>query len=433
MAQQDKEQSKATSVAANLTGAVNKHPEHDHGQNDSYDKLNGVKPRRSLCYRIFRSLVVLFLSLLVVLGGVLYYFLGTLSGARQGLELANNFIPDFIFIDTTIKSGSVLEGLQLGETLVDIKDIVAINADSLTLDYDLWQLTDGLFAVQTLEATNLGVSLYDQLFVTDPNKVDPPKDPNEPPFRLSFPVEIAIDNFHVSDFNFRSQIVDVQVDDLQSQLWARKDNLGTKNTKVDTINVHLKNLSDVASQEEQALAAAQTDKSLAIVLDGQMVKLDDVGASVDALVQAAQRGESVEVVLLDRHNQEQAAKTEQELFSSLKEGAQYYDTHHKSAPGSTRVVHDSLSLVQPGMVYSDIELFADALESALLNRMPVPTLINVRPSIADPYVSQLDYKSKVNKKNSDDFESTLLNKVDYNDPDLANYLALDKAGNAYLT
>ena len=432
MAQQDKEQSKATSVAANLTGAVNKHPKHDHGQNDSYDKLNGVKPRRSLCYRIFRSLVVLFLSLFVVLGGVLYYFLGTLSGARQGLELANNFIPDFIFIDTTIKSGSVLEGLQLGETLVDIKDIVAINADSLTLDYDLWQLTDGLFAVQTLEATNLGVSLYDQLFVTDPNKVDPPKDPNEPPFRLSFPVEIAIDNFHVSDFNFRSQIVDVQVDDLQSQLWARKDNVGTKNTKVDTINVHLKNLSDVASQEEQALAAAQTDKSLAIVLDGQMVKLDDVGASVDALVQAAQRGESVEVVLLDRHNQEQAAKTEQELFSSLKEGAQYYDTHHKSAPGSTRVVHDSLSLVQPGMVYSDIELFADALESALLNRMPVPTLINVRPSIADPYVSQLDYKSKVNKKNSDDFESTLLNKVDYNDPDLANYLALDKAGNAYL-
>ena len=362
--------------------------------------------RHGWCYRLFKWTILSVMALLLVIGGVLYYFLGTLNGARQGLAIANNFIPESIIIDTTIKSGSILEGLSLGETLVDIKDIVAINADSLTLEYDLWQLKDGLFQVSTLEATNLGVSLYDQLFVSDPNKEEEPSDPNEPPFRLSFPVDIAIANFHVSDFNFNSQIVDVQVNDLRSELWAHQDNIGTKDTLVDTINVHLKNFQDVEAQEQQSLAAAQADQSLALVIDGKEL---DLNSSVDALVHAAQLGQSVEVVLAQRHDQEQALQTERELFSSLDK--QYYDQHSKQDLASARVINDSLSLVRPGMVYSDPELFADAMESALLNKKPVPAFINIRPMITDPHNSRISYPASVNNKNSDDFESSLLDKI----------------------
>lgn len=418
MAQQDLADKQATSAAPKDTGTSSTlSPGSAHGANQDATKTSASfgsdtsakRRKHGWCYRIFKWVTLSTLALLFVLGGALYYFLGTLNGARQGLDIANNFIPDFIIIDTTIKSGSILEGLELGETLVDIKDIVAINADSLTLQYDLWQLKDGLFKVSTLEATNLGVSLYDKLFESDPNAIEEPRDPNEPPFRLSFPVDIDIDDFHVATFNFNSQIVDVQLNDLRSALWAHQDNIGTKDTLVETVNVHLKSFQDVENEEQQALAAAQTDKDLALVVDGKTIDLKDVNASVAALVQAAQLGQSVEMVLVDRHNQEQALQTEQELFSSLK--PQYYDQHSKQDPSSARVVKDSLSLVRPGLVYSDPELYADAMESALLNKKPVPAFVNIRPMITDPHVSSVSYHASVNKKNSDDFESSLLDKL----------------------
>ena len=88
------------------------------------------------CKWSFAALVLL----LFALGGALYYFIFTLPGAQKALEIAQNFIPQSIIIDTSIEGGSVWEGLRLGKTLVDIKDVVTINADDLVLEYDLMQM-----------------------------------------------------------------------------------------------------------------------------------------------------------------------------------------------------------------------------------------------------------------------------------------------------
>ena len=394
---------------------------------------NGTGRRRGWCRRLCKWVLMPFMILLMVLMAVLYYFLGTLNGARQALDIANAFIPESIIIDTTIQSGSVLEGLQLGETLVDIKDIVAINADSLVLDYDLTELTSGMFKVHTLEASNLGVALYDQLF-NGPKAPEEPVDPNEPPFRLSFPVDIEIDNFHISDFAFRSMIVDVEINDLQSALWAHKDNLGTRNTDVDVIDVHLKNFNDVAYDQQQAQAAALADQQLAISIDGNVLSGQKLEDSVAALVQAAQQGKSVEMLLVHNEQQRRAQRTEDKLLGSLDSqfagsaedtgaagatgsasvaGSGFYQRHDNSdaSMSNARRVNDSLSLLRPGLVYSDPELFADAMESALLNRAPVPAFVNLRPAIVDPRTSPVALKESVTRRNSDDFESSLLDKV----------------------
>ena len=104
--------------------------------------LHSRKPRRgilpTLC-RLVKWTVALVLLLLLAVGGALYYFIFTLDGARTALTLAQKVIPQSIIIDTTIEGGSVYAGLQLGKTFVDVKDIVAINADDLVLKYDLQQ------------------------------------------------------------------------------------------------------------------------------------------------------------------------------------------------------------------------------------------------------------------------------------------------------
>ena len=140
--------------------------------------------------------VALVLLLLLAVGGALYYFIFTLDGARTALTLAQKVIPQSIIIDTTIEGGSVYEGLQLGKTLVDVKDIVAINADDLVLKYDLQQLWEHkLFKVSQLESTNLSVALSDQIFAPKDQVEEEPTDPNAPPFRLVFPVDIDIDRW----------------------------------------------------------------------------------------------------------------------------------------------------------------------------------------------------------------------------------------------
>ena len=333
-------------------------------------------PRHRCCKRLLKlGLTCLFLFL-AGLGGLLYYLLFTTNGARQGLQLAQQFIPQSIIIDTTIESGSVFEGLVLGKTLVDIQDVVAISADDLVLHYDLTRLLDQerLFKVSELSSSHLTVALADAIFAPKPPK---PEEPLSQPFRLVFPVGIDVDKFKVTDFHFTSQIVDVGVGDLDSVLWARADNIGITRADVDTVEVHLKNQADVAADKAAAEAAVKFDESLALAVDGTITPLTDLEGTVNAVVRAAQEGKSVEMVVVREHAEAQAAATEKDILRALKPNF---------TPESLKAVADAQQSNEHA--YSDPERFAQAMEEALLNNTQAPALVNEHPKIHDPRVSE---------------------------------------------
>lgn len=332
--------------------------------------------RHRRCWCVIKLGLLSFFLLFAGLGALLYYLLFTTSGARQGLQVAQQFIPQSIIIDTTIESGSVYEGLVLGKTLVDIKDVVAITADDLVLHYDLTQLLnqERLFKVHELSSSHLTVALSDALFAPKPKEPEPPAGE---PFRLVFPVGIDIDRFLVTDFNFTSQIVDVAVGELDSVLWARADNLGVNRADVDTVTVHLKNQDDVAADKAEAIAADQFDESLALAVDGTITPLTDLEGTVNAVVRAAQEGKSVEMVVVREHQQAQAAATEKDILRALKPNF---------TPESVQAVAEAKK--SNDKAFSDPERFAQAMEEALLNNTEAPALVNERPAIHDPRVSQ---------------------------------------------
>ena len=332
--------------------------------------------RHRRCWCVIKLGLLSFFLLLTGLGALLYYLLFTTSGARQGLQVAQQFIPQSIIIDTTIESGSVYEGLVLGKTLVDIQDVVAITADDLVLHYDLTQLLnqERLFKVHELSSSHLTVALSDALFAPKPKEPEPPAGE---PFRLVFPVGIDIDRFLVTDFNFTSQIVDVAVGELDSVLWARADNLGVNRADVDTVTVHLKNQDDVAADKAEAIAADQFDESLALAVDGTITPLTDLEGTVNAVVRAAQEGKSVEMVVVREHQQAQAAATEKDILRALKPNF---------TPESVQAVAEAKK--SNDKAFSDPERFAQAMEEALLNNTEAPALVNERPAIHDPRVSQ---------------------------------------------
>lgn len=343
------------------------------------DKGNARRhgPFRCL-WRFFKYATLGLFLLLALTAGALYYFLFTLSGARQGLSLAQTFIPQSIIIDTTIESGSVFDGLVLGKTLVDIKDVVTITADDLTLKYDLKQMQQNLFKVNVLESSNLNVALSDAIFAPKEPK---PEEPSTEPFRLSFPVDIDIDRFALNGFSLNSQIVDVDLDSLSSALWARQDNLGTKDTLVDGITVHLKNQQDVAAAEAQAVAATQVEESLAISVDGQITELTDLEGTVNAVVAAAQQGKSVEMVIVRETAEREANATEKQILQQLKPiTTEEIDREVDEARAAARSNNQD--------IYSDPEVFAKAIEDALLNGYKTPAFVNARPVIHDPYASK---------------------------------------------
>ena len=433
-------------------------------------KLNG-KPRQSLKRRMlkcFKHMLCALFVFMCILFGVLYYFLGTLSGARNALALSQRFIPDFIIIDTTIESGSVLSGLKLGHTLVDIRDVVAISADELTLDYDLSDITSMLFTVNNLEAHKLTVALSDKLF-EGPSKEK--QEPSTEPFRMSFPVDIDIHRFDVSDFAFRSQIVDVELSSLNSALWARSDKVGSKHLYVDGTTVHLKNEADVAEENADNEAVNRVDSSLAVMVDGQIIRLSDLDDASKALVAAAKQGKTVEMVIASEHNERQAEVAEDELFKDFnpatasatidspeelaaakttadKQAAKEKTTAgDKTAAGDKSVAANKtaagdksaakgerkITIRPDSLVYKDPEEFAKAMESALFNEHKVPVLLSEKPSITRPQ----DTKPHKAKKdgvirsheltNVDDYEKALLKGINaYSDANNGADLNVDK-------
>lgn len=379
----------------------------------------------TLC-RIVKCVIALTILLLLILGGVLYYFLGTLDGARRALDLAQDYIPSNIIVDTTIEEGSFLEGLTLGNTLVDVQDVIAINADRLTLKYDLRDLIEGKLIINTLESDNLSVALNDKLF-EGPSKETPPSEP----FKLDFPIDIFLNNFKVTNFALNSKLVDVNLAELSLKASAQGSRLKVDDTLVDTLTVHLKNEQNVALQEEQAALASANDEALAVNIDGQIIKLSDLSDSAQTLVAAAQQGKSVEFVLVKETRAKEADETEKLLLSdvalngvnqgrkvkeriSSDSGSAAADAGSAgaggtvaSAVGATNVLDEAVSSALPA-VYSDPELFAEGVEEALLNGTAVPTLISQVPQIHIP-------KPKVSNKGKliapDDFEGSLLTAV----------------------
>ena len=451
-------------------------------------KLNG-KPRQSLKRRMlkcFKHMLCALFVFMCILFGVLYYFLGTLSGARNALALSQRFIPDFIIIDTTIESGSVLSGLKLGHTLVDIRDVVAISADELILDYDLSDITSMLFTVNNLDAHKLTVALSDKLF-EGPSKEK--QEPSTEPFRMSFPVDIDIHRFDVSDFAFRSQIVDVELSSLNSALWARSDKVGSKHLYVDGTTVHLKNEADVAEENADNEAVNRVDSSLAVMVDGQIIRLSDLDDASKALVAAAKQGKTVEMVIASEHNERQAEVAEDELFKDFnpatasatidspeelaaakttadKQAAKEKITAgdksaatdknaagdksaaaNKSAAGDKSAAANKIAAgdksaakgerkitIRPdSLVYKDPEEFAKAMESALFNEHKVPVLLSEKPSITHPQDTK---PHKANNdgvirshelNNVDDYEKALLKGINaYSDANNGADLNVDK-------
>lgn len=312
--------------------------------------------RRTLC-RLFKWTTACVLLLLLAVGGALYYFLFTLDGARTALTLAQKVLPSSIFVDTTIESGSFFKGLHLGKTLVEVQDVVAINADNLVLTYDLEQLKDKKLHVTALTSDNLSVALNDQLFA--PKEEEP--EPETPPFKLELPVEIAVDKVELTNFALASQLVDVSFSDFNTNLWAKGDTVGTDGIRFDDLLVHLKNTEDVAAQAATAQAATQAEEALAIKAGDQVVKVSNIDEAIATVVSAAQQGQSVAVVMMQEQHAQNAAQTEEELLQSLRP-----------------------EVMELKEQYSNLNEYADALESALLNEHRVPKLVNVGPQIYEP-------------------------------------------------
>ena len=375
MAQLPEKKDNASSSATSTPGA---HQTKSAQQVMSDQQVKPAQPGRKhrRCWCLFKLGLMSCFLFLVGLGALLYYLLFTTSGARQGLQVAQQFIPQSIIIDTTIESGSVYEGLVLGKTLVDIKDVVAITADDLVLHYDLTQLLnpERLFKVHELTSSHLTVALSNAIFAPKPEEPEPPA---SEPFRLVFPVGIDIDRFLVTDFSFTSQIVDVAVGELDSVLWARADNLGVTRADVDTVTVHLKNQDDIAADKAEAIAADQFDESLALAVDGTITPLTDLEGTVNAVVRAAQEGKSVEMVVVREYEQAQAAATEKDILRALKPNF---------TPESVKEV--AAAKKSNDNAFSDPERFALAMEEALLNNTEAPAFVNERPAIHDPRVSQ---------------------------------------------
>ncbi len=199
-------------------------------------------------------------GLTVVLTGLFYYLLGTTDGARFACNTASEQLDGIIVLDVEITGGNILGGLSLGKTLVEVPDIVRVEASSLSLRYDVVQLlSSNVFDVSYLHSKDLSVTLLVQSGDDEePEDFEEPSE-DEEPFRLNFPVDIRIHDFKVENFAYLSEQVDVHLDSLQAYLQAAADTALLKDGKAVNTLVELKNSSEDAEDEDaedQALAKA---------------------------------------------------------------------------------------------------------------------------------------------------------------------------------
>lgn len=355
-----------------------------------------------LC-RMTKILFCFMLILGATVSGVLYYFMFTLSGAQKALDIAQRFIPSSIMIDTTIESGSIFEGLHLGKTLVDVQDVITVGADNLVLEYDLWQLKDMKFKVNVLESSDLHIALNDKLFEPS-EKVEEPSEP----FELVFPVDIDLDRLAVNNFTLSSQIVDVGVGVLEISAKAHADNLSIESLDTEQITVHLKNEAMQAQENAEIKAADALDSQLAISVGGQVKQVENLASAVNEVVAAAQQGKSVEFIIANAQaeaDKDHAAQNTAEQFADAQQQNVVQHNSHSGAQNEEQSIQQNLvkdsshkqkltpvnvELTSEDTVpvllqqYSDPEVFAEAIELALLNEQQVPAFSNGGVVITDP-------------------------------------------------
>lgn len=377
-----------------------------HQDEHSFKKSKKTRQKKGfmafLC-RMSKLFIAFIFLLILALAGVLYYFLFTLSGAQKALDIAQNFIPSSIMVDTTIEDGSFFEGLQLGKTLIDVQDVVTVAADDLVLKYDLWLLKDLVFKVEAIESNNLHVTLNDKLFAPS-NKE---KEPETEPFVLVLPVDVELDRFSVNNFNLSSQIVDVGLNTFELVASAQQSNIVVESLETEQLTVHLKNEAIQAQENAEIQAADALDSQLAISVGGQVKQVEDLASAVNDVVEAARQGKSVEFILAkSNHNADKSAQNvandaehsatqDSSLANDSSENnaslanAQSNKTLHKdkvqkeAKPSNVELTEaDTLPVLLPQ--YSDPEVFAQAIEHALLNEQRVPAFSNDGVVITDP-------------------------------------------------
>lgn len=184
--------------------------------------------------------LIVFGSLLVLLFGVIFYIISTNSGAKFALNTAKSSLDGIVNIDAEIKDGTISKGLYLDKLVVQIPDIIDIKADTLNLKYNIFDIVfSRTLNVESLKANNLFVSLLIKKGGDD-EEVKEDKNINEP-FKLHFPLDINVNNLNLNNFVYLSEHIDVQLTNLQANIFIKDSDIKLKDSIVSNIDLLLHN------------------------------------------------------------------------------------------------------------------------------------------------------------------------------------------------
>ncbi len=203
--------------------------------------------RRVLFYGLMAFLAFIFL-----LCGTLYYLLWTTSGSQFVFKKSQELTADYISLEGEIESGNIAQGFKTkGELKVVVPEVVTVQMDSADIKWSLWHyLTSGILIADYIKVPHLEVILHDECFMPTVDDSEAAEDPDEEPFRLDIPIRAKIEHLISSNFAFRSQIVDVLVDDLDLSASCFKDYAGVQRGRLKDVEVQLK-LEEYDSKQEQ--------------------------------------------------------------------------------------------------------------------------------------------------------------------------------------
>lgn len=405
-------------------------------------KKHGFKA--CLC-RMSKILLCFVFILGATVSGLLYYFLFTLSGAQKALDIAQRFIPSSIMIDTTIESGSIFEGLHLGKTLVDVQDVITVGADNLVLEYDLWQLKDMKFKVNVLESSDLHITLNDKLFEPS-EKVEEPSEPFELVFPVDIDLDrLAVNNFTLSsqivdvgvgvlEISAKARAENLSIESLDTeQITVHLKNeamQAQENAEIQaadavdsqlaiSVGGQVKQVENLASAVNEVVTAAQQGKSVEFIIanaqaeaDKAKVELNKAAAaqSTTQLNQDSSNAEGKATLTAEQlASSKQQNDVQNDVQSSVQDGVQsstqnnvlsreqdkvvateHNQSSHQGSQQTKPLTPVNVELTTEDTVpvllqqYSDPEVFAEAIELALLNEQQVPAFSNGGVVITDP-------------------------------------------------
>lgn len=259
-------------------------------------------------------------AMAIPLAGVMsfvLYFLYSGTGMSTAIDSANSMAKDILNISMDMQRGSVGRGLEARNLKVDVFDIVVVSADHIIIDYEICDIfTRGALVLEKFKAENLKVELT---YKADPNAPPPETtwrdDPNVIKFKISFPINIVINDMDLDNFAYLSDIVDVRVDKFQGKLTAIDNTAMINGGHADGVYVELKETETAQVPNEDIAAPRPADLELEdgyvqeggdidltlaqekggdVVYDVQETDAADAAATAptaDATVQEAQAGE----------------------------------------------------------------------------------------------------------------------------------------------